>query len=70
MYIANNIWNYSGDFISRVLYVGESFYTIGANRIQSQTFATPTTPTAVQAFKVRSQYGFPMPVDVMSIFTR
>lgn len=70
MYMASNIWNYSGDFISRVLYVGESFYTIGANRIQSQIFATPTTPTAVQAFKVRSQYGFPMPVDVMSIFTR
>ena len=70
MYMASNIWNYSGDFISRVLYVGESFYTIGANRIQSQTFATPTTPTSVQSFKVRSQYGFPMPVDVMSIFTR
>ncbi len=67
MYIANNIWNYSGDFISRVLYVGESFYTIGTNRIQSQTFTAPTIPTAVQSFKSIRQYGYQLYEAVSSL---
>jgi hypothetical protein len=70
MYMASNIWNYSSDFISRVLYIGDNFYTIGTNRIQSQTFATPTIPTAVQAFKIRNQYNFPIAVDVMPMLVR
>ncbi len=70
MYIANNIWNYSSDFISRVLYVGENLYTIGASRIQSQTFANPTVPTATQNFKIQNRYGYPMPIDVMPMMVR
>lgn len=62
MYMANTFWNYSSDFISRLLYVGEKFYTIGSSRIQSQTFANPTVPTATQNFKTQRQYGYPMPM--------
>lgn len=62
MYIANTMWNYSNDFISRVLYIGESLYTIGNSRIQSQIFTNPTVPTAVQSFKIRNQHGYPMPM--------
>lgn len=70
MYIANNIWSYSSDFISRVLYIGENLYTIGTSRIQSQTFANPTVPTAVQKFKTRTYFGYPMPVDIMPMLVR
>ena len=71
MYVASNIWNYSTDFISRVLYVGENLYTIGNSRIQSQKFNTPTIPTAVQEFKKQSQYGYPTMIDsVASVFAR
>ena len=66
LYLANNLWNYSSQFVNRVLYVGESLYTIGESKIQMQNFASPTVPTAVQKFKVQSQnIGYPMPVDVM-----
>ncbi len=65
MYMANNIWNYSTHFISRVLYVGENLYTIGISRIQSQSFSNPTFPTATQNFKVQSRFGYPMPVDII-----
>lgn len=66
LYIANNLWNYSSQFVNRVLYVGESLYTIGESRIQMQNFTLPTLPTAVQKFKIQSQnFGYPMPVDVM-----
>ncbi len=70
MYIASNIWAYSSDFISRVLYVGENLYTIGNSRIQSQTFSNPTIPNAVQYFKIRNQYGYPMPVDITPIMLK
>jgi hypothetical protein len=69
MYIANNFWNYSSDFISRVLYVGESFYTIGNSRIQMQSFATPQTPTATQKFKTPN-YNYPMPIDIIPAMVR
>ena len=64
MYLANTIWNYSSDFISRVLYVGESLYTIGNSRIQMQSFATPMTPTATQKFKTLNS-NRPIPIDIM-----
>jgi len=66
LYLANNLWNYSSQFVNRVLYVGESLYTIGESRIQMQNFASPTVPTAVQNFRVQSQnVGYPMPIDIM-----
>ena len=65
-YLANNLWNYSSQFINRVLYIGESLYTIGESRIQMQNFASPTVPTAAQKFRAQSQnIGYPMPIDVM-----
>ena len=69
MYLANTIWNYSGDFISRVLYVGESLYTIGTSRIQMQSFSTPMTPTATQKFKIQN-YVRLMPIDIMPAMVR
>jgi hypothetical protein len=71
MYLANNLWNYSSQFVNRVLYVGESLYTIGESRIQMQNFSSPTVLTAVQKFRVQSQNGgYPMPVDVMPAVMR
>ena len=64
MYLANTIWNYSYDFINRVLYVGESLYTIGNSRIQMQSFASPTIPIATQKFRIQN-YGRPIPIDIM-----
>lgn len=64
MYLANTIWNYSSDFISRVLYVGESLYTIGNSKIQMQTFSNPNIAIASQKFKIQN-YGRPMPIDIM-----
>jgi hypothetical protein len=69
MYLANTIWNYSSDFISRVLYVGESLYTIGNSRIQMQSFAAPQTPIATQKFKIQN-YGRPMLIDIMPAMVR
>lgn len=63
MYFANNLWNYSSDFISRVLYVGESLYTIGASRIQMQSFGTPPTPIAIQKFRLPN-YNMPIAIDM------
>ena len=68
MYFANTIWNYSSDFINRVLYVGGSLYTIGNSRIQMQSFATPNTPIASQKFKIQN-YGRPIPIDIMPMST-
>lgn len=68
MYLANTIWNYSSDFINRVLYVGESLYTIGNSRIQMQSFNTPTVPTASQKFKIQN-YGQPIPVNIVPMAT-
>lgn len=53
MYFANNLWNYNTDFISRVLYVGENFYTLGESKAQMQTFANPNIPVASQVFAVK-----------------
>ena len=64
MYFANTLWNYSSDFINRVLYVGESLYTIGNSRIQMQSFASPTIPIATQKFRIQN-YGRPIPIDIM-----
>lgn len=66
MYMANTIWNYSSDFISRVLYVGDNLYTIGNSRIQLQTFTNPTTPVATQKFKTRSYSGYPVPWNIIT----
>jgi hypothetical protein len=69
MYFANTIWNYSSDFISRVLYVGEILYTIGGSRIQMQSFATPTVASAIQKFRIPN-YSYPMPIDIMPMMVR
>ena len=70
MYFANTLWNYSADFINRVLYVGESLYTIGNSKIQMQTFSNPTMPIASQKFKIQNRYGYPMPIDIMPMMAK
>ncbi len=64
MYFANTFWNYSSDFINRILYVGENLYTIGNLKIQMQTFSNPTMPIASQKFKIQN-YDRPIPIDIM-----
>jgi hypothetical protein len=64
MYLANSLWNYSSDFISRTLYVGENFYTIGDSKIQMQTFANPLNPIAKQVFEVKKNPSYPIPLAV------
>ncbi len=49
-YLAANIWNYSDDFVTRALYVGENFYSIANSGIRSWSFANPTQPTATVTF--------------------
>ena len=66
MYIAASIWNFSSDFISRVLYVGDNLYTIGNSRIQLQTFTNPTTPVATQKFKTPNYSGNPVPWNIIT----
>jgi inhibitor of cysteine peptidase len=66
MYIAANIWNLSSDFISRVLYVGDSLYTIGNSRIQLQTFTNPTTPVATQKFKTPNYFEGRVPWNIIT----
>jgi inhibitor of cysteine peptidase len=63
-YFANNLWNYSSDFISRVLYVGENFYTIGDSKIQMQTFANPLNPLATKVFEGKKNPSSPIPLAV------
>jgi len=62
MYLANNLWKYFSDFISRTLYVGENFYTIGDSKIQMQTFANPFNPVATKVFEVKKNPTYPIPL--------
>jgi hypothetical protein len=64
MYFANNLWNYSSDFISRTLYVGENLYTIGDSKIQMQTFANILNPIATKVFEVKKNPTYPIPLVV------
>lgn len=66
MYIASNIWNFSSDFISRVLYVGENLYTIGNSKIQLQNFANPNTPIASKQFKTPDYFGGRVPWNIIT----
>jgi len=65
MYLANNLWNYSADFINRTLYVGENFYTIWDSSIQMQTFANPLSPIAEQVFEVNNTTHWITPMPLM-----
>ena len=64
MYLANSLWNYSSDFISRTLYVGENFYTIWDSKIQMQTFANPLNPLATKVFEIKKNSSYPLPLAV------
>ena len=69
MYFANNIWNYSGDFINRVLYVGDSLYTIGMSRIQMQSLSIPTIPLSSQKFRIAT-YNPMLAIDAIPTFAK
>ena len=58
-YFANQIWNYSNDFVTRALYVGDSFYSIANNSIQSWNFSNPTRSTARIIFPAKKAQTVP-----------
>jgi inhibitor of cysteine peptidase len=49
-YLASNLWNYQRDFITRALYVGEKFYSLGEGGIKSWNFTNTASPTASITF--------------------
>ncbi len=56
-YFANQIWNYSTDFINRALYIGDEFYTIGTSQIRRWKFADTKSALATLKFKTTSRSG-------------
>lgn len=62
-YIADQIWNYSEDFITRALYIGEQFYTIGSSKIRLWNLSESSTPQAEAKFKTFNNpiISFPIP---------
>lgn len=57
-YLAANIWNYSDDFVTRALYVGENFYSLANSGVRSWNFANPTKPTATIIFTGSSKQDY------------
>ncbi len=65
-YFANQIWNYSSDFINRAVYIGDDLYTLGTSQIRRWNIVNPTTPLATLKFKTSSVgTSKPMPVDLI-----
>lgn len=64
-YFANQLWNYSSDFANRVLYIGETVYTLAENGVKSWILPSPTTPKNALEYKVikpTSSPGKPIPL--------
>ncbi len=53
-YFANQIWNYSSDFINRALYIGNDLYTLGTSAIKRWNIDTPTAPLTSRVFKAKT----------------
>jgi inhibitor of cysteine peptidase len=49
-YFANQIWNYQRDFVTRALYVGETFYSLAEGGIKSWNFSNTIAPKASVTF--------------------
>ena len=62
-YMANQIWNYQSDFINRVLYKGESFYTLSESSTQKWSFSDTKNKSGSIEFSVDGKplYTLPTP---------
>lgn len=63
-YFANQIWNYSNDFIARVLYIGDSVYTFSPSSAKLWSITNPSAPQWSYIFKVNTYFPRPLPVDI------
>lgn len=45
-YFASQMWNYSSDFVTRALYIGDTFYSIAENGIKSWNISDVKNPKA------------------------
>ena len=62
-YFANQLWNYSSDFINRALYVGDTVYTLGESGVKSWSLISPSVPLYSLKYKVEppsNVYGKPI----------
>ena len=61
--MANQIWNYQSDFINRVLYKGESFYTLSESSTQKWSFSDTKNKSGSIEFSVDGKplYTLPTP---------
>ncbi len=67
-YFANQLWNYSSDFINRALYVGDTAYTLAEGGIKSWSLSSPSTALYSLKYKVKpSPYGKPVPMGGTAI---
>lgn len=64
-YFASQMWNYSRDFITRSLYIGDMFYTFGENSIKSWNIASPSSPKGSVDFVSREKSPPRYPVSMM-----
>jgi Beta propeller domain len=65
-YFASNMWNYQRDFITRALYVGETFYSLSESGIKSWNFSNTTTPKASLSFPASTKSRVIYPVPMMA----
>lgn len=64
-YFASQMWNYSRDFITRALYVGDTFYSVAEGGIKSWNFANTASPKASVVFTgTISKPSYPVPMMV------
>lgn len=64
-YMASNLWNYSRDFITRALYIGDRFYSLSESGVKSWNFASPSFPTGSVSFVSKSVNNPIYPVPMM-----
>jgi inhibitor of cysteine peptidase len=65
-YFALQMWNYSRDFVSRVLYVGDVFYSVAEGGIKSWNFANTASPKASVSFSSNPVNPRIYPVPMMA----
>lgn len=64
-YFANQIWNYSSDFITRAVYIGDDLYTLGTSQIRRWNLGNTATSLSTLKFKTTTTSSTPMPVSIM-----
>ena len=64
-YFASQMWNYQRDFVTRALYVGDTFYSVAEGGIKSWNFANTASPKASITFTgTVSKPIYPVPMMV------